>query len=164
MVDGIAERVAYYLSLPYRMEIYQDDGTWAAEFPELPGLVAGHETWDGLQAAIDDAKRTYFEAALEHDLPIAEPNGTAESFSGRVLVRLPKTIHRDLARAAEFEGVSLNTWILTTVAKGLGGTVAQQSGRGPTKLVRPGRLRRERPRDRAHKVPRSATRGQAPVV
>jgi predicted RNase H-like HicB family nuclease len=48
------------LNRAYRITIYRDGETWAAEFPELPGLVAGHETWDGLQAAIDDAKRAYF--------------------------------------------------------------------------------------------------------
>ncbi len=53
-----------YLGLPYRMEVYYDEGYWAAEFPELPGLVAGHETWEGLQAAVEDAKRAYFDAML----------------------------------------------------------------------------------------------------
>jgi antitoxin HicB len=116
----IDDRVAHYLALPYRMEVYQDGDTWAAEFPELPGLVAGHETWDGLQAAILDAKRTYFEGMLERNLPIPEPGSTDTGYSGRVLVRLPKTIHRDLSRAADREGVSLNTLVVSAVAKELG--------------------------------------------
>lgn len=64
-----------YMILPYRKEIYLDGDTWAAEFPELPGLVAGHETLDGLLAAIQDAKRAYFTAALEMGQVIPLPRG-----------------------------------------------------------------------------------------
>ena len=52
-----ATTVEHHVARPYRMEIYWDKDYWAAEFPELPGLVAGSETWVGLQEAIDGAKR-----------------------------------------------------------------------------------------------------------
>src|SRR5262249_41474150 len=73
VADVDPRQIEEYLRQPYRMEIYWDDGYWAAEFPELTGLVAGHETWEGLQAAIEDAKRTYFEAALESGRPVPAP-------------------------------------------------------------------------------------------
>lgn len=41
---------------------------------------------------------------------------TERSYSGKVLVRLPSTLHRDLAEAAEEEGVSLNQFILGALA------------------------------------------------
>lgn len=37
-------------------------------------------------------------------------------YSGKVLVRLPSTLHRDLAEAAEDEGVSLNQFVLGALA------------------------------------------------
>ena len=109
-----------YLRLPYRMEVYFDDGTWAAEFPELPGLVAGHETWDGLQAAVEDAKRAYFDAMLESGRPIPSPRPRHEEFSGRLVLRLPKSLHREAAHAAQREGASLNSFIMAAVADRLG--------------------------------------------
>jgi antitoxin HicB len=108
-----------YMQLPYRMEIYDDDGYWAAEFPDLPGLVAGHETWEGLQAAITDAKRAYFEAAIASGQPIPEPK-RQEQFSGRFVLRLPKSLHRQAVQAAQSEGTSLNTFVVTAIAKELG--------------------------------------------
>ena len=116
----ISAPIEDYLRLPYRMEVYYDDGYWAAEFPELPGLVAGHETWEGLQVAVEDAKRAYFAAMLESGRPIPRPKSRQEEFSGRLVLRLPKNLHRDAARAAEGDGVSLNSFIVACVAEKLG--------------------------------------------
>lgn len=110
-----------YLSLPYRVEVYYDDGYWAAEFPDLPGLVAGHETWEGLQAAIEDAKRAYFAAMLGSGRPVPRPRPRQEEFSGRLVLRLPKSLHRDASHAAQREGVSLNGFIVTAVGDKVGG-------------------------------------------
>lgn len=113
-----------YVQLPYRMEVYWDeDGVcWGAEFPELPGLVAAHETWEGLQGAIDDAKRAWFEAMIEDGLPIPEPR-VPHGVSGKLQLRLPKSLHAAAARLAESEGVSLNTLLVAAVAKEVGGRV-----------------------------------------
>ena len=107
-----------YLCLPYRSIIYRDGDYWAAEFPELPGLVAGHETWEGLHAAIEDAKRTYFEAALAAGRSIPEPKSNGRRYSGRLLVRMPATLHRRLAEQATEEGVSINQLAVSLLARG----------------------------------------------
>jgi antitoxin HicB len=112
--------VEEYMRLPYRMEIYDDGGYWAAECPDLPGFAAGHETWEGLQAAIEDAKQAYFEAAIESGRPVPEPSAPQEDVSGRILVRLSKSLHRQAIRAARRDGVSLNTFLVAAVAKELG--------------------------------------------
>jgi predicted RNase H-like HicB family nuclease len=62
-----------YMNLPYLMEVFWDDGYWAVEFPELPGLVAGHEDGKKLREVIEDAKRTYFEEAIRLGKAIPEP-------------------------------------------------------------------------------------------
>ncbi len=127
--------VEEYMELPYRMEVYWDEGCWAAEFPDLPGLVAAHETWEGLREAVDDAKRAWFDVALEHGDPIPEPRPTDEHFSGKLNIRLPRSLHAAAARAAEREGVSLNTFLVTAIAKELGARVPVAS---PTQLSTPG--------------------------
>jgi antitoxin HicB len=105
---------------PYLMEVVWDDDYWAATFPELPGLVAAADTWDELAQKITDAKESYFEAALEAGLPIAEPGDSSEPASGRLLLRLPKTLHRQAARAASRDGVSVNTFLVSAIARELG--------------------------------------------
>src|SRR5258708_37603971 len=99
------------MRLPYRMEVYWDDGYWAAEFPELPGLAAGHEDRDQLWSAVDDAKRAYFEAALRSDRAIRPPRQREDEYSGNLRLRLSKSVHRQAAQAAETEGISLNQFI-----------------------------------------------------
>jgi antitoxin HicB len=114
-----------YTKLPYRMEVYWDQDYWAVEFPELPGLVAGNETWEGLDAVVDDAKRTWFESMIEDGKPIPEPRSLDEQFSGKLVARLPKSLHRRAAWVAEKEGVSLNTFIVSAVSAAVVGASAQ---------------------------------------
>jgi antitoxin HicB len=109
-----------YMRLPYRMDVYWDETYWAAEFPELPGLVAGGETWDELHAMIEDAKRAWFASMLEDNLPIPEPRPREDTYSGKFLVRVPKSLHRRAAEMAADEGVSLNTFVVSAVSAALG--------------------------------------------
>jgi hypothetical protein len=58
-----------------------------------------------------------------------------DGHSGRLLLRMPRTLHSELARAAEREGVSLNAYITSTLAA----TVHWRSGArdsGGSPLVR----------------------------
>ena len=112
--------VEQYMTLPYRMEVYFDDDYWAAEFPELSGLVAGHETWEGLLGAVEDAKRSYFTAAIEQGATLPQPIAEQDQYSGRIMLRLQKSLHGLAAKRARHEGVSLNTLIAGAVAKEIG--------------------------------------------
>lgn len=71
---------------------------------------------------IEDAKRGWIEDALEHGDPVPEPkrSSAAEGFSGRFNLRVPKSRRRDLARKAEDEGVSLNQFVVATLARSVG--------------------------------------------
>ena len=42
------------------------------------------------------------------------------TYSGKVNLRMPKSLHRDLARRAEEEGVSLNQFMVVTLARAVG--------------------------------------------
>jgi len=53
--------------------------------------------------------------ALEEGREIPEPK-SATSHSGRLLLRMPKTLHAELTRASEREGVSLNQFITDVLA------------------------------------------------
>ena len=47
------------------------------------------------------------------------PNGGGVA-SGKIVARVPKTIHAQLTTRARAEGVSLNTLVLAFIAEGLG--------------------------------------------
>jgi antitoxin HicB len=126
---AVGHTVEDYMQLPYVMEVVWDEDYWAATFPELPGLVAAADKWEDLQQKIDDAKWSYFEAAIEAGLPIAEPGEGGEPASGRVLLRLPKSLHRQAARAASRDAVSINTFLVTAIARELGRREAHGSNR-----------------------------------
>ncbi len=52
--------------------------------------------------------------------------------SGRLLLRMPRTLHADLAQAAEHEGTSLNQFITAALATKLGaGPDEHRSGPNP---------------------------------
>ena len=109
----------YYLSLPYKAEITHDEDGWFAKVPELPGCMTWADSYAALGPMIEDAKFGWIEDALEHGDPVPEPRGTYD-FSGKVNLRMPKGLHRDLARQAEDEGVSLNQLMVSHLARGAG--------------------------------------------
>lgn len=56
-----------------------------------------------------------------------------QSHSGRLMLRMPPSLHAELARAAEEEGVSLNTFILGVLAASVGWR-APEAGDGSPQL------------------------------
>lgn len=67
----------YYLGLPYTIEIIPDveDGGYVARVKELRGCITQAETWEELNAMIEEAKTGWLEVALEYGHPIPEPAG-----------------------------------------------------------------------------------------
>ena len=63
--------------------------------------------------------RGWIEVALEEGIPIPEP-APNEDYIGKFVVRLPRSLHRQLAETAEREGVSLNQFINVALAQSLG--------------------------------------------
>ena len=63
-----------YLAMPYRMEIVEDkdEGGYVVSFPDLPGCIACGETIESAVANGADAKKAWWEAALEDGLNLSE--------------------------------------------------------------------------------------------
>lgn len=101
-----------YLKIPYRLEIIPDEeGGFVASYPELPGCVTCGETEEQAAANASDAKKAWLEAALKEGLDIAEPD-SENSFSGQFKIRIPKSLHRQLAEQSKREGISMNQYCL----------------------------------------------------
>lgn len=100
----------YYLKLNYSIRVKEnEDGSYFAEVEELPGCITEGDSKTEALTMIEDAKRAWLETALEKKITIPEP--TDLEYSGKLNVRLPKSLHRLLAYRAKEEGVSLNSYI-----------------------------------------------------
>lgn len=102
------------------MEVKHDEDGWFAKVVELAGCMTWAGAFEELGPMIEDAKLGWIEDALEHGDTVPEPRGT-EDFSGKVVSRMPKSLHRDLARKAKDEGVSLNQIMVANLARSIGG-------------------------------------------
>jgi antitoxin HicB len=125
--EGSVER---YLGLPYHLMLVRDGEDkgrpWAASVEELPGCTSRGKTSDEALDGIEAAMETWIRTALEEERDVPEPK-SATSHSGRLLLRMPRTLHADLTRASEREGVSLNQFITDVLA----GAVVWRSGGEP---------------------------------
>lgn len=112
------KNLEYYLGLPYRMEIVEDpyEGGFVAYFPELPGCVTCSQTAEGVVENALDAKRVWLEAAIEDEVKISEPIGH-DDYSGKFVLRVPKTLHRSLVEHSSEEGISLNQYCVYLLSK-----------------------------------------------
>lgn len=118
--SAIEGQVQELLKLPYRKVIRGDtiDG-FLAEAPELPGCFTAGETEEEALEMLKDAMAGWLESNLARGLPIPMPESEELEYGGRILVRMPKTLHRRLAEQAKAEGVSLNQLAVAILARGL---------------------------------------------
>ncbi|WP_240967920.1 type II toxin-antitoxin system HicB family antitoxin [Paenibacillus aquistagni] len=108
------------MSLPYTIQIrpVKDESGkyYYASVAELDGCQSHGDTVQEAYAMIQEAMAGYIEVKLEHGDIIPEPAVT-DDFSGKFNVRIPKTLHRQLAENAEREGVSLNQYVLYKLSR-----------------------------------------------
>lgn len=106
----------YYLNLEYPFTVVPDDGSFFIEFPDLKGCMTQVENASEIGEMAEEIRTLWLETVYEQGLPIPEP-ATQSEYSGKFVVRLPKSLHRDLAIAAEREGVSLNAYVAYVLAE-----------------------------------------------
>lgn len=126
----------YYVGLPYTIELRNTPGEgWFARVRELPGCMSQGETSEDAMANIQEAMHLWLEVSLDQGDAIPEPR-PEEEYSGKFVVRVPRWLHRDLAEAAEWEGVSLNQYISTALAQSVGAMRAGQAQPGQQMAAR----------------------------
>jgi antitoxin HicB len=115
----IAAQVQEILKRSYRKVISGDaDEGFLIEVPDLPGCMTAGETMEEAVSMLPEAMAAWLESALDRGLPVPEPTVIPE-YSGRVLVRMPKTLHQQLIERAEAEGVSANQLAVALLARHL---------------------------------------------
>ena len=103
-------------------QMLEADGTeqWICEFPDLKGCIGVGDTYNEAVSEGMLNKKMWFETANElgRDIPAPTCFEVVE-YSGKFNLRLPKSLHRDLALKAERDGVSLNTFCVKLLSEGL---------------------------------------------
>jgi antitoxin HicB len=116
------------LKKPYSRLITPDpEGGFTGEIVEFPGCVTQGETVEETHAHLEDAARNWLEAVIEEGQVVPEPLAAADEFSGKVVLRLPKSLHCKASRYAVREGVSLNALLVTAVAQYVGERAVERS-------------------------------------
>jgi predicted RNase H-like HicB family nuclease len=109
-------------SMPYPVTLAQDgtgDEAWVATVDALPACTARGATPNEALERASKAVDEWLETARREGKDVPEPK-TSQSHSGRLLLRMPQTLHAELSRAAERENVSLNQFISDALAGALG--------------------------------------------
>jgi len=104
-----------YMKLPYNyiiQPVNDESGFYFyARILELDGCQSTGETFDEAYNNLREAMEGWLEAKIEGGFEIPLPVGY-EGFSGKFIVRIPKSLHYRLSVEAKQEGVSLNQYAL----------------------------------------------------
>jgi antitoxin HicB len=109
------------LNYPFTIRQLSDDdgGGYLAEAIDLPGCMSDGETPEEAAHNIQDAIECWIEAAKAAGREIPSSSND-EDYSGKWLMRVPKTLHRKLVEASKRERVSLNTLAVSFLSEGIG--------------------------------------------
>ena len=119
-VDEIVRRP---YSIEFAYGVSPDEGVLAYAV-EWPDCFAAGRTREEALAALERTMRDLAAYRAEHGLEIPDPVST---FSGRLVLRLPRALHRDAVHRAMKEGTSLNGWLMSAIARELGPTSENQA-------------------------------------
>lgn len=108
----------YYMGLNYKIEIVEDEteGGYVLSVPELKGCLTCADNLEKGMELIKDAKKQWLMTALESGYEIPEPNAL-DDYSGQFKLRIPKTLHKELAEKSKQEGISMNQYCLYLLSK-----------------------------------------------
>ena len=128
------------LNLPYPVTLVHGEpgveDEWLATVDTLAGCSATASTPEEALARVSQAVDEWLSAAERDGRDVPDPK-SLQSHSGRLLLRMPHTLHAELSRIAERERVSLNQFITDVLAGTVGWRVPARGGRIATRAVDP---------------------------
>ena len=116
----------------YKIEILrlskEDGGGYLASAPKLPGCISDGETQEEALINIKDAIKCWIETAREigREVPQEDEYKTENDYSGKLSLRIPKTLHRQVSDMAEKEGCSINQLIMMYISLGIGNDLGKK--------------------------------------
>lgn len=112
--------IVYYMSLPYNyiiQPVKDESGEYFyAKVLELDGCQSTGNSFEEAYNCLREAMREWLEVKLEHNINIPMPI-VSDNYSGKFVVRIPKSLHYKLSIEAQEEGVSLNQYALYKLSR-----------------------------------------------
>jgi predicted HicB family RNase H-like nuclease len=99
----------------YNVAWSDEDEAFLGRVVEFPSLAAHGDTLEDALHEINQVVELVLEDLAENGEPIPEPI-SKKHFSGKLNLRMPSHLHRQLSIEADREGVSLNQWITMKLA------------------------------------------------
>lgn len=117
-MDKKIEHLHQYLALEYPFDVVADpDGGYVIRFPDLPGCLTQVDDLDEVGPMAEEIRQLWIETEFDRGNDIPLPSYPDE-YSGRFVLRIPRSLHRTLAESAKREGVSLNQYATMRLARG----------------------------------------------
>lgn len=120
-MNDIRKNLEKYLREPYSRILIPDEESksFTAEILEFPGCIAQGDTPQQAYERLEETAKAWIEAALELGQEIPRPS-LAHGYGGKVALRMPRSLHRQAAMAAEQDRTSLNQFIVVAIAEKVG--------------------------------------------
>lgn len=110
----------YYMDLPYtfliRLISDESGSYYYGQVLELDGCQSHGDTFEEVSKNLREAMKGWLSVKLEHGDHIPEPVND-DNYSGKFIVRVPKSLHKRLAIEAQKEGVSLNQYLVYKLSR-----------------------------------------------
>lgn len=107
--------INYYMSLPYNFLMQKMDDEsgqyYFGKVLELDGCQSDGDTIEELESNLKEAMYGWISVKLDYGYPVPEPI-LDDDYSGKFIVRIPKSLHKSLALKAKKENISLNQYVL----------------------------------------------------
>lgn len=119
------DNVQTVLAKPYARRLVPDEnGGYAASILEFPGCFAEGDTPDEAMQNLNDAAEAWVEAMLSMGREIREPIALY-GHSGKIALRIPRSLHQQSVEMAEIDQTSLNQFFLHAISAHVSGRSTQ---------------------------------------
>jgi predicted HicB family RNase H-like nuclease len=115
----LKKKVDYYTNLPYTITIERCDDQgiyYVARYLELRHFIMTGATPDEAVRELESEKREWFEFNIQQGNKIPLPM-KSRKYSGKVILRMPPSLHEHLISLTELQGISLNNFMVKAVAQ-----------------------------------------------
>jgi predicted RNase H-like HicB family nuclease len=103
---------------PIKVFYSEEDEGFIAVIPDLPGCSAFGETEEEAIKEVKIAQELWIKTAKKEGRKIPRPS-SEDIYSGKILARMPKSLHKALMEKAKDEGVSLNQLVVYLLSRGV---------------------------------------------
>lgn len=114
--DEISKKSLEILNKAYARRLIPDEsGGFVASIQEFPGCIAEGDTADDAIKNLEEAAASWVEVALSNGYEIRDPV-SFYGYSGKIALRIPRGLHKQVAELAELEDTSVNQLLVAAIA------------------------------------------------